>query len=563
MMTGPKTIPTGLLCCLWTVGIILGAGQPAFGGEVEFDHPGGFCDGDFALALAASTEHATIYYTTNGEEPRPDNASRYLHPIAIASTTIVRAAAFDSQTNPAGCGARTFLFASDVLNQTGAHFPQIWGTNGGKAVLAEYGMSTGGEKDAGLREKVMAGLRSLDTCCIIADPADLFSAETGIYAHPLERGGAWERRVSLEMFEAGGRSAFRCDCGLRIHGGTSRQPKETPKHSFRLVFKKRYGPARFHFPVFGPVCAQDFGDLILRAGNNDSWSAGRGEGRRQVTYLRDEWMRRTMLDLHQPSARGCFVHLYLNGLYWGVYNLCERPGSDLLGSTSTDPAGFDVRKGGQTVAGDALAWDGMMALANRGLSDEGSYEEIGRRLDIGEFADYMILNLYAGNSDWDRSANWYAIRPRTAAGRFQFLVWDGECTLGQLNADTQDLDDDESPQRLFHKLSENSAFRRLFAAGAKQLLFNAGALAPEKNAARFQGLANAIAAAMWAEAARWGNHDPARQSGHVDLYGASIADQLWQPEVRRLLEQYFPQRRAFVLNQFRERGLYQEATGRP
>jgi hypothetical protein len=205
----------------------------------------------------------------------------------------------------------------------------------------------------------------------------------------------------------------------------------------------------------------------------------------------------------------------------------------------------------------------MMALANRGLSDEGSYEEIGRRLDIGEFADYMILNLYAGNSDWDRSANWYAIRPRTAAGRFQFLVWDGECTLGQLNADTQDLDDDESPQRLFHKLSENSAFRRLFAARAKQLLFNAGALAPEKNAARFQGLANAIAAAMWAEAARWGNHDPARQSGHVDLYGASIADQLWQPEVRRLLEQYFPQRRAFVLNQFRERGLYQEATGRP
>jgi hypothetical protein len=418
-------------------------------------------------------------------------------------------------------------------------------------------MTTAGGGGAAARQTVAAALQSLPSLCLIANPADLFSPETGIYTHPQERGTAWERPVWVEMFAADGRLEFQHPGGLRIHGGTSRQPDESPKHSFRLVFKPRYGAARLAFPVFGPGGAQTFDGLVLRAGNNDSWLTSRGEDRRRADYLRDEWMRRSMRDMGHPSARGGFVQLYLNGLYWGLYNLCEQPGPDLLAADSAVAgSGFDVRKAAKLEAGDEVAWNQMMALANAGVSDDRSYEAISGLLNLPELADYLILNFYAGNSDWDRSANWVAIRPRTPGGRFQFLVWDGEGTLGNPGADTLDFDDDESPPRLFHQLAENAAFRRLFAARAQRLLFPGGPLAPEAGADRQRALAGLIAPALPAEAARWGTYRREVRPYKTGPYEVYTVETHWQPEVNRLLTAYFPQRRGVLLDQFRARGLF-------
>jgi hypothetical protein len=548
-----------LLCFAVAVGTVRAISQPAQTGEVVFDHPGGFYQSAFTLALTAQAEKTTIYFTTNGEDPLPANGSLYVRPIEIAATTILRAAAFRQGTNLTGMAARTFLFVPDILKQTGAQFPKTLGSN----VPAHYSMTTANEENTAAHATVSAGLSSIPTLSIIANPADLFSPETGIYTHPLERGVTWERRVSLEMFDTDGRLAFQCDCGLRIHGGMSRQPEESPKHSFRLAFKKRYGVARLHFPVFGAGGAQAFDTLVLRAGNNDSWLASQGEERRQADYLRDEWMRRSMQDMGHPSARGRFVHLYLNGLYWGVYNLCEQPGPDLLAGNPTTATGFDVRKAGKMEAGDEVAWNQMMTLANAGVNDDRSYEEISRYLDLPELADYLILNFYAGNSDWDRSANWFAIRPRTPDGRFQFLVWDGECTLGNPAVDTLDFDDDESPTRLFHKLSENAAFRKLFATRAQQLLFKDGPLAPGKSADRYRILAGSVALALTAEAARWGNYRRDVHPYKTGPYEGYTVEKHWRPEVNRILTRYFPQRRDVLLNQFRERGLFVDQLSEP
>jgi hypothetical protein len=556
-------ILNALLCFTLGADTTHAASQPARTGDVVFDHPGGFFQSAFTLALTTPAEKATIFYTTNGDEPQPANASLYVRPIEIAVTSIVRAAAFYLGTNQAGTGTRTFLFVPDILKQTGVQFPKVWGTNQGKPVPAYYGMTTANEKNSVARQTVAAGLQSIATLSIIANPADLFSPETGIYTHPLERGVNWERSVSLEMFDTDGRLAFQCSGGLRIHGGTSRQPEESPKHSFRLTFKKRYGSARLYFPILGAGGAQEFDTLVLRAGNNDSWLGSQGEGRLHADYLRDEWMRRSMQAMGHPSARGRFVHLYLNGLYWGVYNLCEEPGPALLAADQTAAAGFDVRKADKTQDGDEAVWNNMMTMANAGVNNDRSYKEISRYLDLSELADYLILNFYAGNSDWDRSANWFAIRPRMPDGRFQFLVWDGECTLGNLDVDTLDFDDDESPPRLFHKLSENAAFRKLFATRARLLFFNDGPLTPEKSAERYRALAGSVASALTAEAARWGNY-------RRDVYpyktgpdeGYSV-EKHWQSEVNRILTQYFPQRRDVLLNQFRERGLFVDQPSDP
>jgi hypothetical protein len=309
-------------------------------------------------------------------------------------------------------------------------------------------------------------------------------------------------------------------------------------------------------PLFGPDSAREFDDLVLRAGSNDSWLDSNGAHRRRATYLRDEWMRRSMRDLGYPSARGCFVHLYLNGLYWGLYNLCERPGPSLLERNGAAAIDYDFRKADEIESGDSAAWDKMMALANAGVADERSYRNIREYLDLTELVDFLILNFYVGNSDWDRSANWWAIRPRIPGGKFQFLVWDAERILKDPEINTVDFDDDESPTRLFSKLSENAAFRTFFAERAHRLLFDNGPLSPEFSAARFRTLADSVRKALPAEAIRWGGYRRDVHQYKTGPFERCTTQQHWQPEVSRILTGFFPQRREILLDQFRERGLF-------
>lgn len=198
----------------------------------------------------------------------------------------------------------------------------------------------------------------------------------------------------------------------------------------------------------------------------------------------------------------------------------------------------------------------MMDLANAGLDDPARYEAIGQGLDLPEFTDYLILNFYAGNSDWDRWANWYAARPRVPGGKFTFSVWDAESALGSVETSTLDQDDDQSPLRLFQKLSENAQFRAFFATRAQRLLFNDGPLAPGPASGRFRELAKLVEKATAAEAARWGSY---RQTVHpykTGPYETYTVKSHWEPEVERLLTDYFPRRLGILLDQFRQRGLF-------
>ena len=392
---------------------------------------------------------------------------------------------------------------------------------------------------------------------IVTASKNLFGAQTGIYDHPTERGKQWERPSSVELVYPGGRAGFRIKCGLRIHGCLSRRPEESPKHSFRLLFKAKYGAKRLRFPLFGPGGAREFKTLVLRAGFNDSWLHPDARWRRRASYIRDEWMRESMAAMGYPSARGIFVHLYLDGLYWGVYNLCERPDAWFMaGHEGGSARDYDSRRASKILSGDATVWDKMMALANAGLDDRRSFDQIAHYLDPTEFADYMILNYYAGNSDWDRDSNWYAGRRRTKGGRFEFFVWDGECTLGDMDACTMDFDDENSPPGLFHKLCDSPDFRRLLAARIRRLLLNGGPLSPGAAAARYQALARQLHGAIFAEAARWGGYRHELRQDKTGACQPDTAKKDWDRELERILKRYFPKRTAVVLRQFRERGLY-------
>jgi hypothetical protein len=537
---------TGSIVAL-TLAPVLAFAQAAM---VNFSHPGGLHESPFSLTLSTIATNGTIYFTTNGSVPTRATALRYRSPLPIAATTIIRAAAFRENAGVTETATRTFAFPAFVPHQTAGTLPRFWGTNHGEPIPAHYTL-TYHRADTALA----AALRALPSVFLVADREDWFSPTNGIYLHPTGRGSAWERSASVEWFDPGNRETFAVNCGLRIHGGLSRQPEESPKHSFRLLFKRRYGPARLQVPLFGPDEPREFDELVLRAGSNDSWLDSNGAQRRRATYKRDEWKRRSLRELGHPSARGRFVHLYLNGLYWGVYNLCERPDGSLL---RTRAASYDIRKGGELESGDAAGWNQLMSLANSSASDAQNFRALSQHLDLTQFADFLLLNFYAGNADWDRSANWYAIRPRTADGQFQFLVWDGERTLEDVATNILDRDEDESPLRFFHKLAEHDAFRRLFAERAERHLFGTGLLSPEASAARFRSLADSLAPALPAEAARWGSYRRDVHPFKTGPYELYTAEDHWRPEVERVLTRFFPARRDALVEQLRERGWFRE-----
>jgi hypothetical protein len=257
-----------------------------------------------------------------------------------------------------------------------------------------------------------------------------------------------------------------------------------------------------------------------------------------------------------PSVAGELVHLYLNGLYWGVYNLCERPDENFAASRlGGKPSNYDSMNATKILAGDSVAWESLMKVINSGVRSNEQFRWVESHVELDAFIDYMILNYYGANADWDRSSNWYAARRRNPSGKFWFFVWDAERTLENVDDNTMGFDDDQSPPRIFHRLSENAEFRKRFAQRARLHLTGGGLLTPEKSTGRYKRFADQLRLAIVAESARWGDYrrDVHRyKEGPYELY---TRDTHWVPEVDRLLNDYFPKRTAVVLKQFQARGL--------
>lgn len=548
-----------LLACVVFLSVISGraAEKGAKPAKVRFSTPRGFQAAPIDLTLSSDSTAATLYFTTNGAAPTPQNGQPFRTPIRISTTTTLRAAGFRGEERVTEVGTHTFIFIADVLKQTGAGAPRTWGTNGGKDVVADYEMDPEIVNHPANRDVLPEALRSLPTLSLVSAEGDLYDKVHGIYANPMQSGDDWERPTSAEFIPADGAKGFQVDCGLRIQGGWNRRPDESPKHAFRLAFRKKYGAGKLKFPLFPGPGTEEFDNLVLRAGCNNSWLHWSGAERKQGDYLRDQWMRETYAAMGHPSARGLFVHLYLNGLYWGVYNLAERPDENFaaehLGGKAKD---IDARNSGKVLSGDEVAWKELFALANGGLQEKERYEAAQRLLDVLTFIDFMLLNLYGANGDWDRASNWYAARKRSAEGRYLFFVWDGERTLEAIDANVLKFDDDFSPPRLFHKLSENEEFRRLFAEHARKHLSGDGVLTPNRAADRFRKLSDRIDKAIVAESARWGDYRRDVHSYKVGPYELYTRDDHWRPEIQRLLNEYFPKRPEVFIRQLREAGLY-------
>jgi hypothetical protein len=546
-----------------TPGEVNTGGVVDFLDEVEFSVTRGFFDASFSVALSHSDPDASIKFTLDGSWPTESHGLEYVGPIDISTTTTLRATAvledhFKSYTT------HTYLFLGDVIRQPTlpAGFPSVWQPG----YTADYAMDARVVDNPRYRETIEDDLRSIPTMSIVMDMDDVFNQPNGIYSNSQQRGVRWERVASTEFFDPSDPTReFHVNSAIRSHGGATRNPDGSIKHSFRLIFKDTfgpddeptYGPTKLRFPLFEDSPVDRFDTLVLRGGYNYSYLHGSSSQNRRAQYMRERWMRETQRDTGHLSSHGSYVHLYVNGLYWGIFSPQERPDVSFMAQhLGGDREDYETLNANTPSGGDwvtTAGWTELVRRADNNLAITQNYDAVLDLLDVDNLIDYMIVHVYGGTTDWPvgpTGKNYWQGRSLDDE-KWQFFIWDGEYSLQGVNDNRVNVRDANTPPFIYYQLRANPEYRILFADHVHRHFFNDGALTPGQNIARYLDLADFIERAMVGESARWGDRRrPARPY--------TLAE--WYTERNWMTNTYMSQRTNTVLGQFRSVGLYPAVT---
>jgi hypothetical protein len=513
-------------------------------GDTQFSHHRGFFDAPFDVTISCDTDGAVIHYTLDGTEPEPTVGGYtrlYNGPIPIAATTCLRAKAFKTGMLPSNIDTQTYLFLDDVVVQTkpvDSRYAASWGGYPGDYAMennaTDLKLVAGNSAytDQQAKAVIQDALEQIPTLSVVTDPGGLFGSTTGIYTHTLDSGELWERPVSAEYFGADVNESFQIDCGLRIQGGASRNPASEPKHSLSLRFRGGYGNAALTAGLFKQTAVEEFNTLQLRSTYNNSWTHHDSAQRNRGLMIRDQFVRDCLIAMGQQSAGdGRFVHLYLNGLYWGIYNLHERQeASHYAAYYGGEGDYYDALNGGEAVDGTGVKWNQMQStVANASPSSKANWEAITAVLDVENYIDWTIIQRYAYNQDLKSDGNWRAAGGGAASGLWRFYAWDAERTIENGSVGTPGPQSDLSSPFLLGYLRNFQEFRVRFADRVYKHFRNQGALTYALASARFNSRVTELSDAIIAESARWGDYRrDVHVSGTAYLY---TKNSFWLPEV--------------------------------
>lgn len=581
-----------LLGCCCTLMSALAA-NPAYDSDLDskrmkapkFSHDHGYYDK--AINVSISTDHsgATIMYTTDGSEPTAQNGKVYTSPLNISKTTVLRACVLvgEGRSYNSRITTRSYLFIEDIMRQGEQieGYPSEWGPYArlvGTA-KADYGMDPELTATQAQRDSITQGFLSLPVVSIVTDKSYIFNhendAETGgiyIWVDPptgytkiqvADPGHKWMRPTSVEFFDQEGDLSIQADCGLRLHGGHSRLPEKSPKHGLRLVFKAEYGAKKLKANIFGPTQAKKIDHIVLRGGFCNTWIHANVAEREKAAYTRDAWAKEVQAAMGHPHSHQRFSHLFINGIYWGLYNITERIDSDwceeYLGGDEGDYDVIKVEDDPQEVIADNGSlnnWQKLFTLSEQSASDE-NYQAICQLLDMENFIDYMIINIYGGNTDWDNH-NWLAVKDHTdSKDGFKMLCWDSEHVLKDVNQDVG-LGKLKAlcPSTLMQNLMKYPQFCRQVGDHIQKQCFHQGPLEPTNTTDIWLRLSAEIGSALHCEAARWGDYRRDVHSWNTEPYEVYTKATHYDPLQKKMLEEILPYRRDVFVNQMIAKELY-------
>ncbi len=536
--------------------------------DTNFSVDRGFYTSPFTVDITTATPDAEIRYTTDGSPPTATTGLIYnpASPPLIVTTTTLRAAAFRTGWTPTNVDTQTYIFLDDVIQQDGVGLPPVanWGWVG-----PDWAVDPDVVNNPLYSGEIINDLKAVPTVSLVMPWDDWFGG-AGVGIYPTE--SEIERATSMEFFTADGSEQFQIDAGIEVQGGTSDDRWKVDKLSLRVKFKEPYGPEKldadiFHSGARDEGAAVSFNTLILDAHLGYAWPYGGGvnpvDQRSRAMYVQDDFVSDLQNLAGGAAPHGRFVHLYINGLYWGMYDMHERADEhfaqsyfggadedyDVIKHTSTTVVSADPNNPNSALENYAA----MLALVRQDMTVPANYAAAAAKVDVDDLITYMIVNYYVGNDDWAHH-NWYATYNRVdPEGKWRFHSWDAENVLKNVNYNAiQTGGFTGTPEEVHLLLIANDEYRLRFADLVHKHFNNTGLMTPASAAAIYQARMSEVEQAIVGESARWGDsHTTA-----TDPPGAGNPYLLshWTARQNDLLTNYFPIRTGVVQGQFNARG---------
>lgn len=381
--------------------------------------PSGFYDKPPALTITLEGD-GDIYYTTDGSWPTLENGDKYVKPLILDSTTVVRARTIA----PKAVSSRV-VTGVYFIDERDFKLPVI------SVVATPYH----------LRDEKVGHLR--------------FRNRRKNYAHPCH----------VTYFDQARNLAFDQGMNLKLQGRFSRRFR---KKSFTIKADNMYGPDRIAYKVFDDQDIESFDGLVLRADCNyagfiDDEKNTAGERiRNELMYMLNKQMgSKVIMQAYQPAV------FFLNGEYFGLYNVMERKNKDFIknhyGISKIDMVNPAVKRGKEYVfevyAGDRQHYDRMVNyLAINDMEHDSIYERLDTWVDFETFIDVWVYEVWHGKGDHlSNSRLW---RPRTEDGKWESISFDHDHwkehdyeTLRRF------MNKDKGKTWLFNRMIKNPKFR--------------------------------------------------------------------------------------------------------
>jgi len=392
----------------------------------------GFYENPFDVSISSALPGMSIYYTLDGSDPATSSTATVTTSPAVVRIdpessvnrgktpgVVLRARAKKSGYDFSAPVTRTYMFIKKMAIQAnfpGHNWPSGNNINGQEIDLL---MDTRVLNDNRYKNLIDDAFLEIPSISISTDQENLFGPASGIYVNAWDgRGIDWERPASVELINPNGSDGFQIDAGIRIRGGWSRNGYFR-KHAFRLFFRSEYGEGKLDFPLFGTEGVDEFDKMDLRCPQNYSWSKGDGYEAQYCTFTRDVFSRDLQREMNQPYTRSRYYHLFINGLYWGVFQTQERSEAKYAESYfGGDADDYDVIKRVGNVGaieatdGTTDSWRAVWDICQQGFDGNTNYYKLqgldatGKRnpslkvmVDIDNLIDYMNVIFYTGNFD--------------------------------------------------------------------------------------------------------------------------------------------------------------------
>lgn len=403
---------------------------PDYAPDPVFDELNSFFNAPIHVGVSHPWPAPNMHYSMDGSIPTIDDPV-YENPLPYDHNAIIRIKAFPEGYIPSNTSTHTYFIGEDT---------------------------------------------KLPVISISTDPKNFYDQDSGIYikgpnadtAYPFFGANyweKWERPIHLEMYLPNGDMAFEYDLGIRIHGGS--QARTMPARPMRLLAKEEFGASKIEYQVFPDKEVYEFDRLVLRNSGADF----------NKTHFRDGMIHRLMIkdSLHMDVLAYRPVSVFLNGAFFGIYNIRERIDNDYVHGNHPELDGifidlleedFDVQEG------DSIhMYETWKFLTTNDMADADNFAYIDSRMDLFNVTDYFAAETYLNNTDWPNN-NIKFWRPILDDGKWQYLFFDLDVSLnsvGWVTPETDNLarvlqmaDEGSTHAMVLKGLLANDEFRRFF-----------------------------------------------------------------------------------------------------